>query len=122
MLNNIYISGDYARAHPDYHTTDSPWKAKNIASILNKNGVTPRSVCEVGCGAGEILRQLLPLFPQAVFYGYDISPQAIGMAQEHPSERLQFRCEDVLVTCSNQFDLLLCIDVIEHVDDYLGFV
>ena len=54
--NKIYIDGSYANEHPQYHVEDSPWKAQQVLNILNKNRLIVQSVCEVGCGAGEILR------------------------------------------------------------------
>jgi hypothetical protein len=57
------------------------------------------------------------------FKGYDISPQAIGFANASASNRVSFYCEDMFVVAgANASDVLLVIDVFEHVPDYLGFV
>jgi hypothetical protein len=55
------------------------------------------------------------------FKGYDISNDAINLAKQREKDRLEFMCEDFLKT-NVKFDLLLMIDVFEHVDDYLGFL
>ena len=121
--NGIYQSGEYLDKNPTYHVEDSAWKARQIFQMIEKNRVKPASVCEVGCGAGEILKQLQALLPPNVeFYGYEISPQAHALCRERENDRLHFFCADLLTEPEGQFDLLLCLDVIEHVEDYLGFL
>lgn len=120
---SIYQTGEYVERNPTYHVEDSAWKATQILKMIEKHSVRPTSVCEVGCGAGEILKQLqtrLPADTQLV--GYEISPQAFGMCRERENDRLHFFCEDLLTTQTEKFDLLLCLDVFEHVEDYLGFL
>lgn len=123
MNQNIYLSGKYARQNPDYHVEDSSWKAQQIAKMLEKHQLQISSVCEIGCGAGEILRQLQQYMPPDTdFYGYEISPQAYALCQPRQNERLHYFCQDLLSSDIQPFDLLLCIDVIEHVEDYMGFL
>jgi hypothetical protein len=76
-----YISGEYARRHPTYHVEDSAWKVQRILSMIRHHDLRPRSICEVGCGAGENLRQLQLSLPDEVRF-----------------------------------------DVVEHVEDYIGFL
>ena len=55
------------------------------------------------------------------FAGYEIAPDAFKLAQTRINERLHFFQEDLLQN-SNTYDLLLMIDVFEHVEDYIGFI
>ena len=124
MLNNIYTeeNGEYLNNNLTWHVEDSFWKAKQILKMLNRNPINPKSVAEVGCGAGEILNQLYLSMPDDVsFVGYDISIDAIHLAKQREKERLEFKHENFL-KINSKFDLLLMIDVFEHVDDYLGFL
>lgn len=57
-----------------------------------------------------------------VFYGYDISPQAIELCRPKSNERLHFTQGDLLQEPGIHWDLLLAVDVIDHVEDYLGFM
>ena len=57
-MESIYSDGTYLRNNPDWHVDDSPWKAKHIAAMLERHGIVPQTVCEIGCGAGEVLRAL----------------------------------------------------------------
>lgn len=122
-MKNRYISGEYLRQNPGYHVEDSHWKAQQILKMLNRHALRPLSVGEIGCGAGEILRQLQLNFPAEVeFHGFEISPQALELCHQRAGKNLNFYGEDLLDRTTAYFDLLLCIDVFEHVEDYLGFL
>ena len=60
-MSDLYLSGKYSEKNPTYHIEHSPFKAQQILKMVNKHGLHPGSVCDVGCGAGEVLRQLLEL-------------------------------------------------------------
>jgi 2-polyprenyl-3-methyl-5-hydroxy-6-metoxy-1,4-benzoquinol methylase len=123
MEQNIYLGGDYIEKNPLYHVEDSPWKASQILKMLDRHDLQVASVCEIGCGAGEILRQLQLQMPDEVtFHGYEISPRAFDLCKQRQNERLLFYCEDLLSKETEPFDLLLCIDVFEHVEDHMGFL
>jgi SAM-dependent methyltransferase len=124
MTEKIYTeeNGEYLINNPTWHVEDSPWKAKQIIKMLNRNPINPKSIAEIGCGAGEILNQLYLSMPNNVsFTGYDISYDAINLAKSREKERLAYKHEDIFDT-NTKFDLLLVIDVFEHVEDYLGFL
>lgn len=119
----MYQTGEYLEKNPTYHVEDSPFKADQILTMIRKHDLRPHSICEVGCGAGEILNQLQAQLPADIkYYGYEISPQAFELCRQRENERLHFFCEDLLKDSSREFDLLLCLDVFEHVEDYLGFL
>ena len=113
-----YETGEYLAKNALWHTEDSPWKARQIRDLLADHHITPRTVAEVGCGAGAILTHLAAAFPATRFVGYDVSPQAIALAHPYTTDRIRFVLGEIDTTA----DVLLCIDVFEHVDDYLGFL
>ena len=123
-MTNIYLDGEYYKKHPGYHVGTSPWKAKQVLKMIDRHHLQPGSVCEVGCGAGEILCQLqMKLKGETQFFGYEISPQAYSLCQSRENERLHFFHQDILeIQMDSPYDLLLCLDVFEHVEDYLGFL
>lgn len=119
---NIYLSGEYSDRHPGWHAEDSDWKADQIMKMMGRNHISPKSVSEVGCGAGEILRNLQKRLPDTcVLDGYDISPQAIRLCEGKKNANLRFFREDFFST-DTTYDVSLAIDVIEHVEDYLDFL
>jgi hypothetical protein len=122
MATDLYVQGEYLENNPTWHVQDSPWKAKHILKMIERNQLRPRSICEVGCGVGEILNQLQQrLSDEVLFDGYEIAPQAFELAKRRENEKLQFHLQDLLAT-EVSFDILLAIDVIEHVEDVFGFL
>jgi hypothetical protein len=85
--------------------------------------LAPQSICEIGCGAGEILRQLqLSLNDSCIFWGYEVSPQAFELCRAKSNDRLHFKLGELVTEQEAFFDVLLVIDVIEHVEDYFGLL
>lgn len=122
MDTTIYSDGTYLTNNPDWHADDSAWKARHVAGILERNAVQPRSVCEIGCGAGEVLRNLAAELPAASsFVGYDISPDAFRLCGAKSSGKIEFRLGNMLEE-PVEFDLAMAIDVFEHVEDYFDFL
>jgi hypothetical protein len=117
-----YESGEYLADNPTWHAEDSAWKADQILSMLGRHDLRPQTICEVGCGAGEILRQLHDRMDhQPWCVGYDVSPQAIALASARSSDRLAFRQGDALGD-QDRCELVMLIDVIEHVEDYFSLL
>lgn len=121
MTAAMYRDGSYLRNNETWHVEDSPWKARQIVQLLARNRLEFASFCEVGCGVGEILRQLSAVFTAARFVGYEVSPQAYRLCLQRQSERVSFRQADLLAE-ETFHDCLLCIDVFEHVEDYMKFI
>jgi hypothetical protein len=122
MTQSPYESGEYLAHNPDWHAEDSPFKAQWIVEILTRNYVVPNHIVEVGAGSGEILVQLKKSFPAARLEGYDISPQAYAIAAQKAAEGLAFYHADYLDANAPVPDILLAIDVFEHVEDYMAFL
>ncbi len=111
----MYASGDYLKENPSWHSEDSPWKAGKIREILQACQVTPSSICEVGCGSGNILAELRGFYPQTEIFGYDIAPDATRLWSERERDNITFQIGDFFVLNKRNYDAILLIDVIEHV-------
>jgi cyclopropane fatty-acyl-phospholipid synthase-like methyltransferase len=120
-MDQIYRDGRYEQANPTWHEEDAPWKARQIRAMLNDNKILFRSLCEVGCGTGEILIHLSEAFPNASFTGYEISPQAFERAVRKRNPKINFHFKDIQEE-EVHFDVMLLIDVIEHIENYIGFL
>lgn len=119
-----YTSGSYLETNPEWHVEDSAWKAEQVQAMLALHGLRPGTVCEVGCGAGEVLRELRERLGAATtFVGYDISPQAFDLAATRTTDRLRFVLGDLADEPGDVvFDVLLVLDVIEHLEDPFAFL
>lgn len=116
----MYTDGSYRQLNPDWHTGDSQWKASRIDALLDRNRIAYSSCVEVGCGAGQVVANLARLRPGPSYRGYDVSPDAISYWQRNPGD-VEYHCAD-FQKGTDQYDLLLLIDVFEHVEDYMGFL
>lgn len=122
-MAEIYEDGTYLDNNPSWHEQDSPWKASNIRKIIERNSVKPKTICEVGCGAGEILNQLSSHYNGTVdLYGYEVSPQAFEICNKKSKPHLTFKLTDLLQEEGAHFDIVMAIDVFEHVEDFYGFL
>lgn len=122
-MDDIYHNETYLKHNPTWHQEDSPWKAAYIRQILRKNGVEGNRVCEIGCGAGEILNQLYDISPETTrFYGYELSEVAFRLCEPKAKERLRYYNSDPLILTDQIFDVALVIDVFEHIADYFEFL
>jgi SAM-dependent methyltransferase len=129
-LSQLYASGKYAEKNPDYHAKDSPFKWNNFQKCLknaSKNSKVElqciQSVCEIGCGVGGILDSLKNsgIFPSLTkIEGWDINPSAIDIAKKK-HVGIDFFCDDVF-SSGKRYDLMLCADVFEHVENPFEFL
>ena len=121
----MYVNknSQYLVLNPNWHVEDSPWKADQIIKILDRNKLPKlTTVVEIGCGVGEILKQLQVKLPSHIeFSGFDISYDAISVAKSRENAKLKYFHQSLLDT-DKKFDLMLMMDVFEHVEDYLGFI
>lgn len=124
FVKDIYNDNTYLNNNPGWHEEDAPFKADKIIKLLEKNAVSFETVAEIGCGSGEILVQLESrLHHVRNFFGYDISKDAINIAKKKETGKIKFYLTDITNTNENYFsDLLLVIDVIEHVGNYFEFL
>ncbi len=122
-ITSRYSDGKYLSKNPDWHVEDSPWKANQIDKIIKLNKLNFESICEVGCGGGEIIKQLSMKsnYAKVEFFGYEISDDAFEICSTREAERLHY-FKDNLLKINKKYDVLLCIDVFEHVENYMGFL
>lgn len=120
-MREMYETDVYADRNPTWHEGDASWKAAQIEKLMRRHRLEASTICEIGCGTGDILLNLERAFPDATLSGYEIAPQAVARAQPKQTDRTSFHLADLLSQEGAHFDLVLAIDVMEHVDDYLGF-
>lgn len=120
----IYRDGSYSERNPSWHVEESPFKVRQIVRMLRRQQLAPKTICDVGCGVGAVLAGLQPhLSSDCICWGYDVSPHAIAMSAGKENDRLHFCVLDIISDSADTvFDLLLMLDVFEHVEDYIGLV
>lgn len=109
----FYRSGNYEKLNPSWDTEDSAWKARLVVDILARHRLQPKTVAEIGCGAGSVLSELRTRLPRAELHGWDIAPGAARFW--NLDSGIKFSQGDFLERQANHFDVLLLLDVVEHV-------
>jgi len=90
-----------------------------LEDILRKFGNKKIRVFDIGCGECNVLTQLIKKGINADYYGIDISKEKIERAKRITKGKINLSVQDCSNTSfkNNYFDLIICTQVIEHVDD-----
>lgn len=122
-MADIYRDGTYLQNNPSWGEEDSSWKADRIVKLIERNALKPASICDIGCGAGEILIRLSQRLDAGIkYHGYEISPQAYEICRKKAKDNISFFLKGLSEVDDGQFDIAMAIDVFEHVEDYFGFL
>jgi len=129
----VYQSDEYLRRFPDAFREDTAWKLSKIRPLLDlwvlglPAGQRQVSVLEVGGGAGLVLRGAaeylrdrhgLAVAKQAL----ELSPGMLALQRENNPDLVGAYQEDIARTSLGDkgIDLVLLIDVLEHLSDPAG--
>ncbi len=113
---------EYHQGVRNWHEEDDPWKADNIYKVLSKNQVNPKSIAEIGCGAGGLLINLAKCYENdVIFHGYETSDEAYKMCKPKETGNIFYHFKDLLQE-DVYFDAVMAINVLTRVKDYLGFL
>lgn len=95
------------------------WHGKKIdlAKAIIKN-LDFKNCLDVGCASGYMLSEIGRFFPGAKYYGVDVFDKAINFARKvYPGIRFRVASAEDLPFKAGSFDLVICYETIEHVED-----
>ena len=91
---------------------------KEILNNMKAEGFNPVDILDYGCGEGRYIGILKEFFPESFIYGSDISDMGLSIAKKHYSFAQYISMSDEVVNfIDKSFDLIICIEVLEHVKD-----
>lgn len=117
-----YLNGDYAQKNPQWDSADAIWKAEKLLKLLLDRKCRPSSIVEIGCGSGKILAEMHRFFPHASLAGFDIAPEATRFWEESTALGIRFMLADYLALEEPIPDLILVLDVLEHLGNPWEFL
>lgn len=81
-------------------------------------GISPREILDIGSNGGNLTAKIAKLFPKAKVTGVDVYDKAISYASSQYSN-IKFLVVDgqKLPFVDNKFDLIFCLETLEHVTD-----
>ena len=122
LVSKRYLESTYLQENPEWDSEDAPWKARQIHQFLAENNVSPKSICDIGCGSGACLFELRKFYPDAEMSGYDIAPDAASFWNYSEELKIHLENTDASQLEDLHCDVLMLLDVIEHVADPHGFI
>lgn len=89
----------------------------NLARKLIKS-VNFKNCLDIGCASGFMISEICKTYPHARYFGIDVYDKAIQFARKnYPYINFKIASADKLPFKNNSFDLVLCFETIEHVED-----
>lgn len=113
------VPGDYYHNALAYNIFQRFWHTRRFSEYGKiVVGVKAKRILDVGCHGGRFTYEISKLFPKASIYGIDISSKAINFAKsKYAAMHFQVARAERLPFLHNTFDLVNCLEVLEHVED-----
>jgi SAM-dependent methyltransferase len=93
-----------------------------VVQLAARYAANAANILDVGCGQGELLRELTEAIPSAKVFGADLSAQSIADSRKRNPTfdlfQLDLTHPDFVTTYADRigaFDLVVCSEVLEHI-------
>lgn len=98
-------------------------KAQAIETLLDRTGVRPDSIAELGCGTGAVIRELHRRNVARRYVAMDYSAPALDHLREKDSGIEVRQCDIMQIEpAREQFDVVVLSHVLEHLEDPLALL
>lgn len=114
---------DYYQKGVKNNVLQRVWHARKLQMVLKQIDNSPKSILDVGCASGWFLSRIHKKYPKAKCTGVDIYKEAIFYGRrKYP--KISFKVSDAhkLPFKAQTFDLIVCTEVLEHVEDPAGAI
>src|SRR5690242_11297009 len=95
-----------------------------VVQLAARHASTARNILDVGCGQGELLRELAEAIPAARVYGADLSEQSIVDSRKRNPTYDLFQLDLAAPDFSTKyrdrlgaFEFVVCSEVMEHIPE-----
>ena len=111
-LNEIYSDPEFVA---EYLSTERLEFYAKTANLLPEKGIeyTDKHIADAGCGTGDLLRFIHENFDASSLTGLEYSQAALEICKTNLSEA-EFQYFDIYEQYNLEFDIIFCIEVLEH--------
>lgn len=112
------VPPDYYQKSIEDNIFQKIWHLNKLQVVFKLIPGSPRKILDVGCAGGWMSAKLAEKFPQTQIWGIDIYEAAINHGRRlYPG--IDFRVADAhrMPFKNNSFDLVICTEVLEHLDN-----
>ena len=109
---------DYYQKGIERNIFQRMWHNNKLKVVLRFIPGFPKKILDVGCASGWFISKISKKFPKAKCYGIDIYDKGIKYAKKiYP--KIEFKVADAhkIPYKKNTFDLVICTEVLEHLDN-----
>lgn len=118
---------------PDYYQTGvktnllqwiwHTWKWNSMEQFFKDLNPAPLRILDIGCASGYLTSQIAAFFPNSEVCGVDSYKKVIEFGRKtYPNIKFKFADAHKLPFDNQSFDLITCIETLEHLDDPKGAV
>ncbi len=108
---------EYLTLNKDLHDSDSQTKSRSILHILPKD-FRPNSIIDIACGSGKILIEVSKKLHVQKVVGIDVSYKIIDIAKQNDKGKIASWIPiSIFDYQQSGFDLVLAIDIVEHIEN-----
>lgn len=99
------------------------WKWHSMKKLFKELKNKPQKILDIGCASGYLTSQIAAFFPDAEVFGIDSYKKAIEFGQKsYPNIRFKFADAHKLPFSNQSFDLITCIETLEHLENPKGAI
>jgi len=117
-----YQTGNISRNLQKYETKNIIQKKlvniflNNISNLISS--IEAINILDLGCGEGFVIKHLRDINSNLKFEGVDVNEAAVDLAKKiNPGVKFQKRDINALQYKADSFDLVILIEVLEHLED-----
>lgn len=121
ILEDSWVKSLFYRLFGNVHIGERI-RAANVHRVLRSHDLSDCAILDAGCGKGVLSFDLARRFPEAKIVSIDLDPKLIQRAKIVMAKRkignINFDFKDILhLDKTEQFDLIMCVDVLEHIEN-----